>query len=51
MTVPPMHAGMDIRVANVQARGALDAANSKLMSDSAFYDAVCRGFSTPSCKH
>ena len=49
VTVPPMRAGQDARAANAQARGALAQANDKLMSDRAFYDAVCRGFSAGPC--
>ena len=45
-----MRTGEDVRAANAQARGALDDANHRLMSDDAFYDAVCRDFSSPSCR-
>lgn len=44
-----MHAGQDVRAANAEARGALDTANTKLMSDRAFYIAVCQGFSATPC--
>ena len=47
--VPPMHSGQDVRAANVEARGALDNANTKLMSDRAIYIAVCQGFSATPC--
>ena len=50
VSVPPMRAGQDVRLANAQARGALDTANHRLMADDAFWDAVCRDFSTPTCK-
>ena len=49
VTVPPMHAGQDARAANAQARGALAQANDRLMADSAFYGAVCSGFSATPC--
>ena len=44
-----MRAGQDARLANAQARVALDTSNHRLMADDAFYDAVCRDFSTPTC--